>query len=634
MRPMFVLLFSAACGHMHDCDCRDDFFVDDDGDGHGSLGESITACKAPPGYAPTSDDCDDGNAAIHPGAAESCNALDDDCDGAVDVGAADASIWYADADGDGYGDLDDRVGACAQPPGTVADATDCDDVSASIHPGAQETCNDLDDDCDGLLDDADPDVTGGDPFFLDADGDGYGVESAAVDACEQPAGYALGSGDCDDAAPTTFPGAQEICANGVDDDCDTVVDGCSFAVEDADVFLTGTDGPYGYLGYRIETGDLNADGVADLIAGADFTADAQAYAAFGPMLSDLTTDDADVAFRNELPRFITPDSMVAGDADGDGYDDVLFSSHTDVHGYLFHGPVTADAGVSDADLELTGAQASMVVQILGDHDGDGAPDIAARSQDYGIVRRGTVYVETGIATGTVDLAADATYSYNDWQGDEVGAAIVSLGDATGDGIDDLAIGDPSSDHRTVYVLAGGELPGAYSVHNAPIAELSSSTGVDRFGSTIAATDYDGDGYADILVGTEMHPSVHGFLGPFAGLRESADADVRWFGEQSLGYAIAADGDVDADGQPDLLFGAPFANGVGAAYLQIGAASGVVDAADLVSFHSSSAYFAYGVAFVPDWTGDGGSEVALGDIGFEPVAGQMSGRVAVFFSEAF
>jgi hypothetical protein len=211
-----------------------------------------------------------------------------------------------------------------------------------------------------------------------------------------------------------------------------------------------------------------------------------------------------------------------------------------------------------------------------------------------------------------------------------------LGDATGDGIDDLAIGDPGIDNHAVYVIAGGADPGSYSLRGVPVATVSSRSS-DRFGETIAAADYDGDGYMDMLVGAPKRGSVRAFFGPFTGDRDAAGADVRWIGAQSLGYAIAADGDVDADGQPDVLFGAPYAHGYygsGTAYLQLGTATGVVDVASLVPFTSDSAFFGYGVAFVSDWTGDGGSEVALGDVGYATTPGQTPGRVAVFFSEAF
>ena len=62
--------------------------------------------------------------------------MDQDCDGLVDVGAADASAWCRDADGDGFGDAGDCQEACAQPEGYVADSTDCDDGDAESWPGS------------------------------------------------------------------------------------------------------------------------------------------------------------------------------------------------------------------------------------------------------------------------------------------------------------------------------------------------------------------------------------------------------------------------------------------------------------------------------------------------------------------
>ena len=73
-------------------------------------------------------DCDDGNASAYPGAGERCDGVDQDCDGTVDEEPIEFA-WYADVDGDGYGDPSTGTIACAQPKGTVADATDCDDTS-------------------------------------------------------------------------------------------------------------------------------------------------------------------------------------------------------------------------------------------------------------------------------------------------------------------------------------------------------------------------------------------------------------------------------------------------------------------------------------------------------------------------
>ncbi|MGB4928603.1 MAG: putative metal-binding motif-containing protein, partial [Chitinophagales bacterium] len=108
-------------------------FADVDGDGY------------------TSDvDCQDNNAAINPGAAEICNGIDENCDGNIDEGVQ--TTYYADADGDTYGDAGSTTMACSMPEGYVEDATDCNDVDAAINPAATEVCNGVDDNCDGNID--------------------------------------------------------------------------------------------------------------------------------------------------------------------------------------------------------------------------------------------------------------------------------------------------------------------------------------------------------------------------------------------------------------------------------------------------------------------------------------------------
>lgn len=93
-------------------------------------------------------DCDDTDPTVHPDATETCNALDDDCDGAVDEGLATAP-WFVDADADGYGSLDDVIEACAAPSGFTGNDWDCDDTDETVHPGAEEVCSGPDQDCDG-----------------------------------------------------------------------------------------------------------------------------------------------------------------------------------------------------------------------------------------------------------------------------------------------------------------------------------------------------------------------------------------------------------------------------------------------------------------------------------------------------
>jgi hypothetical protein len=214
------------------------------------------------GY-PRAVDCDDTEAAVHPGATESCNDVDDDCDGVVDDAAGD--LWYADVDGDGYGDPDVATQACDGAAGTVADATDCDDTDASSHPGGAEVCDEADNDCDGAVDE---DVT--DLFWVDADGDGWGVADQTTEACAPPVGYARQPGDCDDADGAVSPWATELC-DGVDNDCDDAADAATWYVDgDGDGYgdaATTTEACAQPSGYAADDRDCD-DGAAAVNPGA------------------------------------------------------------------------------------------------------------------------------------------------------------------------------------------------------------------------------------------------------------------------------------------------------------------------------------------------------------------------------
>jgi hypothetical protein len=218
-------------GHDDDCDGSIDeddsvdagtWYIDADSDGYGSTAYTLTQCSQPSGYVTDATDCDDLTATTSPGATETCNGVDDDCDGTADDGLP-TSTWYADDDGDGYGDPAAATTDCAQPSGTVSDDSDCDDTESSISPDGTETCNGVDDDCDGFTDDDDSPVTGTYTWYADTDGDGYGDLAVTTDACQEPTGYTDDTTDCDDGGATVSPGGSESC-NGVDDDCDGDID--------------------------------------------------------------------------------------------------------------------------------------------------------------------------------------------------------------------------------------------------------------------------------------------------------------------------------------------------------------------------------------------------------------------------
>lgn len=127
------------------------FYADDDHDGFGNSMITTTGCTAPPGYVSNSMDCNDANAMVNPASSEVCNALDDDCDAAIDEGIG--SVFYYDSDRDGYGNINVTTMACSAPSGYVSNSTDCNDLNASVYPSAAELCNSVDDNCNGLIDD-------------------------------------------------------------------------------------------------------------------------------------------------------------------------------------------------------------------------------------------------------------------------------------------------------------------------------------------------------------------------------------------------------------------------------------------------------------------------------------------------
>ncbi|MEM1414522.1 MAG: MopE-related protein [Myxococcota bacterium] len=254
-------------------------FDDRDGDGEGDPGRPRMACAGAPSFVANDRDCDDTNARIGRDFVEICDGLDNDCDGAADEAVLQVA-WYVDADGDGFGIANadsPPVLSCDPIPGRSVLSGDCDDAEASVSPVAPELCNGRDDDCNGVADfaieagdledddrdgvadarcaaaaldcdDLDPLTAPGRPeicdvrdndcdgttdesageidWFLDADDDGYGDVASVVRSCEIVPGRLPRAGDCDDGDPSVRPGGLDGCAGqeGVDDDCDMVVD--------------------------------------------------------------------------------------------------------------------------------------------------------------------------------------------------------------------------------------------------------------------------------------------------------------------------------------------------------------------------------------------------------------------------
>jgi len=258
-----------------DCDLAVDedtalvrFYRDADDDGAGNVDDILEACVRPDGYVPVGDDCDDTNQDVNPDADEVCNGIDDDCDDDIDLD--DSSLdpaeatWYEDGDMDGYGRDDRSVTSCDPVEGHVQIPGDCDDALDTVNPGADEYCNEADDDCDGYIDEDPIDAT---RSYLDNDGDGFGDASVSNDSCDPPLGYVPNGSDCDDDAPQTYPNADEWCDSGEDEDCDTMVDETPCIPIPPPTGTTGSTADTGGTGDTSDTATGGTGDTSDTAAG-------------------------------------------------------------------------------------------------------------------------------------------------------------------------------------------------------------------------------------------------------------------------------------------------------------------------------------------------------------------------------
>jgi len=191
---------------------------DDDGDGLVDI-----VCQG-------GSDCDDTNSHC----TIDCTDLDSDsfcvahdCDDSVATGASchtGCSLFYKDADGDGYGDSKYRLETCVQPEGYVSEPTDCDDTCDVCWTGRAEVCGDGEDNnCNGEQDEEN--AQGCVDYYMDSDQDGYGhlTDSKCLCAAESVGGYnivAPDNDDCDDSCDVCWTGRAEVCGDGEDNNCD------------------------------------------------------------------------------------------------------------------------------------------------------------------------------------------------------------------------------------------------------------------------------------------------------------------------------------------------------------------------------------------------------------------------------
>jgi hypothetical protein len=401
------------------------WYADADDDGFGDEAESIVQCAAPIGYvaeAPSGFDCDDDDPAFHPGAEETdcADPNDYNCDGSVD---------YADDDGDGWA-------ACEE----------CDDTDADVRPDAVETCNGLDDDCDGDIDDADSSVVGTETWFIDYDGDGFGSSRFEMKACDATPGWVASDSDCDDTNPAINPDAIEIC-NAIDDDCDG-------ATDDDDDSVTGVE--VWYL-------DSDLDGFGD----ADVSTTA-CYLMTGYVADDTDCDDTD-ADRN-------PDAI---EVDGDGVDNDCVNDPPEI---------------SSLEINPIGARTddTLILSII-DSDPDGDP-----------ITHDITWTVDGITVDTGSTELDGSL----FSRDQVVAAVVTPTDGTDSGSTveaSLTIANTAPGPAVIHITPSAPVPGEDAL--SCIIDLESLDADDDLISYTFEWTVDGAPFTDAVTGTRPGDTV-------------------------------------------------------------------------------------------------------------------------------
>jgi hypothetical protein len=320
-------------------------------------------------------------------------------------------------------------------------------------------------------------------------------------------------------------------------------------------------------------------------------------------------------------------AVAAGpDLSGDGLADVLISApHTKGNGavYLLSGATSGALGPGDAAATLMASakgDLGPTVEVCSDLDGDGSLDVLVGSPDSRS-GKGGAWLLRGPWTGEQTTEATDLVPGNALES-RTGYAIGCGGDQDGDGLGDATLAGPDTEGFGSAELGGTVYyyRGVSSGTPDLVGSLGTTFSDSRMGyyrSLVAHTDFNGDGLADLAVGASGADKLHLVWGPFDGTDDTNASAVTYDGEpgEGTGHALAA-GDLDGDGAPELIAGAPKAAGSSGAVWTF-EPSEDEDGGRLVGWaHRYETYAAAGsagfsVAFAGDLDGDGIGDLLVG-----------------------
>jgi hypothetical protein len=418
------------------------------------------------------------------------------------------------------------------------------------------------------------------------------------------------------------------------------------------------------LGYSVAgAGDVNGDGYADVIVGADAydsgeTDEGVAFVFLGSASGVVSGNPATAATTlqsNQVLARLGISVAGAGDVNGDGHADVIVGAYNYDAGetnegaaFVFlgsaSGVVSGNPATAAATLQSNqeNAQLGYSVAGAGDVNGDGYADVivGAYNYDAGETNEGAAFVFLGSASGVASgspATAAATLQSNQAAAC-LGNSVAGAGDVNGDGYADVIVGAPSYDAGQVdegaaFVFLGSASGVASGSPATAAATLQADQASARLGCSVAgAGDVNGDGYADVIVGADSYDAAMGnegaafvFLGSASGVASGSPATAAATLQSDQAYAysgnsVAGAGDVNGDGYADVIVGAPSYDAgqvdEGAAFVFLGSASGVASgspatAAATLQSDQAYAYLGHSVAGAGDVNGDGYADVIVG-----------------------
>ena len=427
------------------------------------------------------------------------------------------------------------------------------------------------------------------------------------------------------------------------------------------IWTAESDQATAYFGFSVASaGDVNGDGLGDIIVGAYMYDNGQAdegraYVYLGAA-SALSMTASWTAESNQANAEYGLSVASAGDVNGDGFGDVIVGADYYDNGqadegraYVYLGSASglSTTAAWTAESDQADAYFGHSVASAGDVNGDGYGDVIVGAYDYtnGENGEGRAFVYLGSASGLSATPAWATES--DQDSAFFGCSVASAGDVNGDGFGDVIVGaygysNGQNDEGRAYVYLGSA--SGLSTSAAWTAE-SDQASVYFGGSVASAGDVNGDGFGDVIVGADFYGNgqadegrAYVYLGSASGLSSTP----AWTAESDqtsayFGTSVASAGDVNGDGFGDIVVGASsYDNGQsdeGRAYVYLGSASGLsTTAAWTAESDQNFAYFGVSVASAGDVNGDGFGDVIIGAAGYDTGVGN-EGRAYVYLGSA-